>query len=732
MDSAQNDPGLLSGTAPAHRQTSMLHSTGGYGWKPRQMATPPAGQDQAADLLLQLQALTTALPAEEACQPIREPLLQAIRQAAEPVLLAICNDILPAAQADESAGVQAVTLLPHAEDAEVCTESGILPLRALPVLGNFAAPEAALAAAALEEMLLQWRAGLEAGRDRLLLVLPGGIAPPAGGGESAAPLLRRAQMIFWLSAAAHSGAEEGGFLRPVDLFAVALRSLQPASTAPARAGASAPQSAEGISAAPQLIARDLQEKAALLFQDSRLVRMQAALQHSNHSAAARQMRLLHAVRALEAAAQALSTRFSRLASSIRHGLQQARDEHHQLQAVRQLHSSALPLWNERQNGPCDWLGEESEATWAVPEPLRRDLETLRAAFAELHRERRSLQREQARNAEELRYLERRTEELQPTPDAARQLIQSLLGESLAQDPQPEMESIQAQQKQCQAEALQLGEALAALDLRSEKLCEEARQLAARMVQQISSHCEDSASALEARRASLRRTRWELQANAEAIASAAAVARGCAALDEALRGFASAAGTPLVESCLCALRACRHSCEALLELQQTTASARVLRIYRRILAIELQTVAETVHDCRGVLHALDMAFARVPMAELCRALDNFVRRNPSPPGSFALRLCLWLQDGGVAASAALRDSLTALPAAEQALSEVRSFVEHHAPERRDEFLAILLAASPRHKHDVLRRAARSSPAYRQALMMAGADLLAAFASPSSLE
>ena len=743
LQSRAKEPISAAKPDSATRQTSILHSSSASAasWKPRHGAATVAAQDQMAAFTAQAQALAASLPEEGAYARIRQQILQAVDEAVTPTLLAICNDAASAqnTSAGETA-VQAVTLqYAPSTGLTTCGVGGAVPLGALPVLQNFARNESSREA--IERFLLALLRDLpgSGSRDAVLLFLPGSVAVVDGSWESAARLLRRAQMIFWLTDSTPTATASSVWSnRPVDLLAVDLQSVFNAAfsveSVPGQTDLPLDLPVEApVSPGPQLVLRDVQEKAALLFQDSRLLQMQAALLHLSASPQERDRRMRLSVRRIQAAVEELTHWLAGVADSVNTGFQKARAERDRLQgsqAIREI----LPVWEARQAGPCDWLTahEENAARQEalLPTASLNELQNLRSAYAELSKERRSQEREEARVLEERRFLERRLEELrQPLisaeDDLALQLLSGILGEGVGDPSQQEITALEEQLSQCLAEEARSVQAVENLALRSEGLAGESRQFAANVVQHLRSACIESADAAERRHAGLRKARWELQANAGAIAAAASMARACQTLEESASDFGEATEE---SGCVKALRACRHACENLLHLREAAGNAHMLRIYRRILSIELQAMAETVNDCSGVLHAIDLALSRVPAEELWRELSLFTAKQSSPLAHFALHLCGWLCKRNPNDAEAAGHFLAQLRPCENILSEVGAFLDHHAASRGSEFLGAMLAAAPQHKREVLRRAPRNSRAYRQALMMIGAELLNVFATP----
>jgi hypothetical protein len=152
----------------------------------------------------------------------------------------------------------------------------------------------------------------------------------------------------------------------------------------------------------------------------------------------------------------------------------------------------------------------------------------------------------------------------------------------------------------------------------------------------------------------------------------------------------------------------------------------LRIYRRILAVEAQAAAEQVRDVPGLLRVLQSGLERVPAEELGRELSLMAASGDHPLACFAEGIVDWLTTGNVQAAERAGRALTGSWSAE-CVDALAAFAEGQAGERGAELMAAMLTSAPLDAREVLRRAPRFSPAYRQALLRMGAGLLAAFES-----
>jgi hypothetical protein len=696
--------------------------------------------DRLETFAAQVHALAGTLPKEGVFSQISSQFLQIAEDVRRPVILAACGDfaqgsgtllgaLLGTAERGNPAdkrGARAVLLqYGDGENLSAYGAHGAYRVGALAELKKMAQEDSGRYAALgriLAPLILELRR--DPSRDRLLVFMPESNAPQDGAGESALSLLQRAEAVLWVttagSAATQTSSESSpGSRPPIELLLV--NDLDCAG-------------AENVTA---LVLRNLPEKAGDPSSGDRLAQLQAAVQRLRGSRSARIYRLQSAVSRSREKIEDLTRRLVLLAEAVDRGLEEARTRHSKQRGSKALNEEEMRRWEDRQSGSCAWLGlaedRSPQEQDSISAPLRRELDGLRADFAALGRQKRSQEREQARNLEERRYLERRLQEVleakeqSESESVALQILNGLLGED-SESIERELSEAQALLEQCCAEEANLASAAGELAQRGDALEANARQLAAKIVQHLRVEGIESGYASGRRHAGLRKIRWQLQANATMVAAAASIANLCAALEEAVFDLSEEAGRAAeepFEGCLKALRGCRHACDSLLHLRQAAGNARMLRIYRRILSIELQTMAEAVDDCSGVLHALDWALERVPRDELWRELCLFASHHPSPLAQFAEGLAGWLceqdRQGAERAGRALRR----LKANDETMAEVRAFVQHHGDEQSSEFLAALLTAAPRQMRAVLRSAPRASAPYRQALLMLGADLLTVF-------
>jgi len=738
--SRQSAPNLFSktGSGGAFRQVSILHS-GLSSWKPQPSKGVPVNTDPSQTLAAEFLAFASTLPEEGAGAKFRLQIHQAVEAIASPTLLAICNEIeLPALRGEDSADsrIQAIALLgEETRKITICSENGSLRAGELPSLRSLAEKNHE-SLDAFDSHLLRLLTPLlrEPARESLLLFLPAPATPVDESRESATRLLRRAHALFWLSPSVSAEALRDTKERPVDLYAATLESLYatPATKMSSQAALPLNPALEAQADHPtRLVLRDAQEKASVLFQDSRLAEMRAALLHLAGSSTAQEQRMRRALLRLQMILEDMIHWPGSFVDRAQQALQEAHSLRKHLMEARQLGVSLLPLWEARCDVDCAWLSAEEEDPGLayLSESMRSEYETLRKAFQENHRERRSIERELARTGEECRYLERRLEEsrsaLSADEEAALKLLNSLLEET--EEPTGEVAPLQKQLQLCQTENARLAKTLEELAPSTEDLPTKAHQLATHITQQLRELHAASEEAAGLRRATLRRLRWELLANDETLTAAASMAQSSLKLEESLRTLNSRdeSTEKPAEACLRALRGFHHACEALLPLRKTAGNPRMLRIYRRILQIELQAVAESASDCDSVLQALDSALRLVPVNEIWRELAQFCEGSDSPLAQFALALCAWL--GNPHSTETLKSviALNRMQPDENMLTAVQSFVEDHAPESSSEFLEALLEVVPQYSRVILRTAPRASTAYRKALMRISAELLEAF-------
>lgn len=678
-----------------------------------------------------LDALSSLLPEGEVYDRIQEQLDAAAREIAAPLTLAICGDAAPQAsplmaallgwEAESSpaeVGEVRLALLQEAEAGAwmLCPAQGTgrpIAVRDLCRLAAESGPLAPLerAVAALVGAFTHDRT-----RDCILLYEADGQAARDGAGESAAGFVQRANLLLWIA-----GGDTEQEARPLDLMVVD--------------GAASAQNRTDAASAPLLL-RDMQARSADLFRESRLARMREAIEMGSTSPHLREFRIRCAVAGLRRGVESLTFRMAKLTTEAQHGLRAAQELKILLRGKKESAEAAIQRWRARAASDDAWL-RMPEDEFLFGEPLAAEQSSQLAALRErsltLARERRSGERELARIREERRFIERRLQEALlrrenfSTESFALQVLNDLLGEN-PEVIETEIAAAQALMDQCLAEEESVSSGVEEAFQQAKAVAGEIRQLASRIADHLKTWCAENGLRVELRRASLRRVRWLLQAHAALAAAAAPVARTAQALEDMVFDLGEETGNatrPPFEGCIRALRTCRHHCEQLLQLRPAAGNARALRVFRRLLAMETPTVAEAVRDIPTLLSALDMALTRVPAEELWRAVAAHSARHATPLARFAEGLAHWLCAGDEAAVEKVVRALSELRPAATEVERMREFSLRHAAGSGGDFMTAMLHAATGGKREILLLAPRSSRAYRQALLMTGAELLTAF-------
>jgi hypothetical protein len=713
---------------------------------------------------VQIRALAEVLPSSAVLQPLTRQLLTVAEDLQAPQILAACGDFgdgqpalleallgeaVPSGPAAEPPPSAAMLVVGEQGSWIACAETGARHVGTLQELQKRTADDRSRSAP-LGRVLarLIFDASRNRSRDCLLLFVPGYTPAAEGSGDTALSLLRRAEALVWLTAA---GSTEGSGDsnspgQPIDLLVASgiesrhpgLRPGQTEAPHPCPQPQFAPPSGDGE---PALVLLDVQERAGDLFRDSRLAQIRAAVLRLYASTALHACKLGNAISRTQEAAEALTRRLEDLANSVLRQLDEVHSQPASGCARKALLNAKIHCWEERSGGSCAWLGEEEGGVPKDEEllsgPLRQELDKLRAEFAALSRDRRSIEREQARNLEEQRFHERRLQDLRQDREQgagqnlALQFLYGLLGKE-SEAASQELADAQALCEQCSAEKSELELATQAAARREEEIAAAAHQLAAKTAVHLRATGQKYALAAKLRRVLLRRLRWRLQANTGILAAAASIVCICATLEEIavdLRQQAPAE-TPL-PACILALRRCRRAADTLLRLRELAGNARMVRIYRHILALRRQTLEADVRDCGGVLRALDMALAQVPVEELSRELSHSASPTPGPLAQFAEGIAAWLVEPDLRAAQRARSALLRLHPSEQEMAELKDFIRRHAGHKGDAFLAALPVV-PSQVRAVLRSAPRSSPAYHQAILRMGVELLQLFESARETE
>jgi hypothetical protein len=726
----RNTPYLLP---PFDRVIRLRHDAAG---KPR--------QNHLEVFAAQVRALTGALPSDEAFQALTRQFLAVADDAQTPLILAACGDfqegkpaLLAALLGDMEPSNPGGEPKPSAVALQYSDRSGLMAcgesesrragtLQELKKL----AQEDESCCAPLGRILS--RLILDPFRDRtrncLLVFVPGYIPASAGGGDTALSLLRRAEAMVWLATASipainvsRGASGHGG--QPIDLLVAS--DLDPIPTG----DAGQPSTGD---AAPALLLRDVQERFGDLFRDSRLAQMRAAALRLSGSPTLHAGKIQNAVSRVQEGVEELTRRLEKLTNAVRQELDNARTRPTGSMALQE---EIVQRWEERRSGPCDWLSAAEDEVVGdeefLPAGLRQECDDLRMEFAALGKSQRSLQREQARNLEERRFHERRLQEMlqEKERNAGQNLVLQILNGMLGKDSERlerELAAEQALWEQCCAEEGELTRTAEEFARRGDEISLTAQQLAGRIVAYIQSVAQESAFLSQQRHFSLRKARWQLQANAGLVSAAATIARICAALEEtAIDMYELAAADGPFVPCIKALRDCRRACNSLLPLRGFAGNARMLRIYRRILSQQRMAQEAAVSDCGGLLRALDTALKQAPREELWRELSSATAPGNPPLAQFAEGIAAWLcEPDRLRAERALR-ALARMHADDQTMAEVGDFVRRHGGEKSEEFLAALPAPAASPPGVVLRSAPRSSPAYRQAILRLGAELLDLF-------
>ena len=460
--------------------------------------------------------------------------------------------------------------------------------------------------------------------------------------------------------------------------------------------------------------------------------LRVAQQRLSASPAASLHRLNHALGQTAETVSAWNVGLTSLSATLREDLEQGRGIGRRLREARHLCAAILPDWEARRLQGCSWLEEPAPSLAALPEALRQGCEVLRNDYQQMLRERRFLDREVVRAAEERGFLERRFGEIRLQPPAeeelALQLLGGLLGEEIPPAQLAEEARIREQLDHCLAEEVGMSHRLEDLELENVRLKNETARLVEQIVSQLRQLCTISSDVAELRRASLRRFRWAVQARAGVFNAVSQLAGSTLTLQNAiseLRALPGLDALSAADACLTSLADCRSLCEALWQLHEAAGNSRWLRIYRRILQMELQNVAETVHDCSGVLIALQAGLKRVPASELLAGLTEYAAGNDSTLAHFALALCEWLSHPDCEKARAVCAILARLDPEGSSVTALMDFVDEHASECSTAFLDAIQQALPQSSRTVLLRAPRSSQAYEQALLRMGNELLKAF-------
>jgi hypothetical protein len=124
----------------------------------------------------------------------------------------------------------------------------------------------------------------------------------------------------------------------------------------------------------------------------------------------------------------------------------------------------------------------------------------------------------------------------------------------------------------------------------------------------------------------------------------------------------------------------------------------------------------------LLTVFETALRLAPLSEIWRQSQQLAVHSNTSAGRLAIALAAWLWTGEDSAAAAACTAFLACSPDEEEQTRFCAFLDAHCGRHLDDFFYAMLEATPSLYRLALRGASRSSKAYRNALLMLGAEIL----------